>query len=106
SPNLKSRYLLSKRATKKTIDVDKLKVEGTFESVSYPRPPVEVLNLTSHEGFETRLSTKKKIKEALKDKDISIIGVYGMPGFGNTTIANEMVNEVKVEKLFEEVAFA
>ncbi|CAI9764621.1 unnamed protein product [Fraxinus pennsylvanica] len=79
-PNLKSRYLLSRRATKKTIEADKLKVEGTFERVSYPRPPVQVLNLTSHQSFETRLSTKEQIKEALKDKDISIIGICGMPG--------------------------
>ncbi|CAI9780875.1 unnamed protein product [Fraxinus pennsylvanica] len=105
-PNLKSRYILSRRATKLTIEADNLKVEGTFERVSYPRPPMQVLNLTSHKVFETRLSTKKKIKEALKDKDISIIGIRGMPGVGKTTMAEEIVNEVKDEKLFEEVAFA
>ncbi|CAA2974652.1 disease resistance At4g27190-like [Olea europaea subsp. europaea] len=105
-PNLKSRYLLSKRATKKTIEANKLKKDGKFEKVSYPQPPEQMLNLTHHEGFETRLSTKKKIKEALKDKDISIIGICGMPGVGKTTMAKEIVNEVKVEKLFEKVVFA
>ncbi|CAI9765869.1 unnamed protein product [Fraxinus pennsylvanica] len=105
-PNLKSRYLLSRRATKKTIEADKLKGEGTFERVGYPRPPVQMLNLTSHEGFETRLSTKKKIKEALKDKDIGIIGICGMPGVGKTTMAMEIAKEAKDEKFFEEVAFA
>ncbi|CAI9765868.1 unnamed protein product [Fraxinus pennsylvanica] len=105
-PNLKSRYLLSRRATKKTIKADKLKGEGTFERVGYPPPPVQLLNLTSHEGFETRLSTKKKIKEALKGKDIGIIGIYGMPGVGKTTMAMEIDKEAKDEKLFEEVAFA
>ncbi|CAI9765874.1 unnamed protein product [Fraxinus pennsylvanica] len=105
-PNLKSRYVQSRRATKNTIEADKLKLEGTFERVSDPRSPVQLLNLTSHKGFETRLSTKKKIKEALKDKDIGIIEICGMPGVGKTTMAKEIVNEVKDEKLFEEVAFA
>ncbi|XP_022866693.1 disease resistance protein RFL1-like, partial [Olea europaea var. sylvestris] len=105
-PNLKTRYLLSRRATKKTIEADKLKVEGTFERVSYPQPSEQVLNLTSHEGFETRLSTKKNIKDALKDKDTSIIGICGMPGVGKTTMAKEIVNELKDEKVFEEVASA
>ncbi|CAA2983181.1 disease resistance At4g27190-like [Olea europaea subsp. europaea] len=105
-PNLKSRYLLSRKATKMTIEADKLKVEGTFERLSY-RPPLQlVLNLTSRKGFETRLSIKKKIKEALEDEDIGIIGICGMPGVGKTIMANEIVNEVKVDKLFEEVAFA
>ncbi|CAA3012066.1 disease resistance At4g27190-like [Olea europaea subsp. europaea] len=105
-PNLKTRYLLSRRATKKTIEADKLKVEGTFERVSCPGPSVQVLNLTSHEDLETRLSTKKNIKDALKDKDTSIIGICGMPGVGKTTMAKEIVNELKDEKVFEEVAFA
>ncbi|CAA2974644.1 disease resistance At4g27190-like [Olea europaea subsp. europaea] len=65
---------------KKAFEADKLKVEGTFERVSYPRLPVQVLNQIPRENFETRLSTKNKIKEALKDKDINIIGIYGMPG--------------------------
>ncbi|XP_022853616.1 uncharacterized protein LOC111375061 [Olea europaea var. sylvestris] len=73
------------KATKKTVEVDKLLVEG---------------------AFETRISTKKKIIEALKDKDVSIIGICGMPGVGKTTMANEIANEVKVDKLFNEVAIA
>ncbi|CAA2935319.1 disease resistance At4g27190-like [Olea europaea subsp. europaea] len=67
---------------------------------------MQMLNLNHREDFETRLSTKKKIKEALKDKDISIIGICGMSGIGKTTMAKEIVNEVKDEKLFKEVAFA
>ncbi|CAI9765870.1 unnamed protein product [Fraxinus pennsylvanica] len=99
-PNLKSRYLLSRRATKKTIEADKLKGEGTFERVGYPRPPVQELNLTSHEGFETRLSTKKKIKEALKDKDIGIIGICGMPGVDINKIQDQLAEALglKIEE--------
>ncbi|KAL2534949.1 NB-ARC domain-containing protein [Abeliophyllum distichum] len=44
--------------------------------------------------------------EALKDKDISIIGICGMPGVGKTTMANEIAHEVKVEKLFDEIVIA
>ncbi|CAA2974650.1 disease resistance At4g27190-like [Olea europaea subsp. europaea] len=64
-----------------------------------------MLKLTPLEDFKTRLSIKMKIKEVLKDKDISTIGICGMPGVGKTTMANEIANEVKFENLFEEVAF-
>ncbi|CAI9765866.1 unnamed protein product [Fraxinus pennsylvanica] len=106
-PNLISRYSLSRRAMKKTMEADELIVdEGKIKSVSYPPQPVQELNLTPHVDFETRLSTEKKIKEALKDKDIGIIGICGMPGVGKTTMARKIENEVKHEKFFEEVAFA
>ncbi|KAL2464575.1 Disease resistance protein [Forsythia ovata] len=105
---LKSRYLLSRKAEKKIAEVDKLQVEGTFERVGYRTLPVHIPNLAPHyfAGFETRRLTKNTIMEALKDKDISIIGICGMPGVGKTTMANEIAHEVKVEKLFDEVVMA
>ncbi|GMP62381.1 hypothetical protein CsSME_00024503 [Camellia sinensis var. sinensis] len=39
-PNLKSRYSLSRKSTKKTQVVEKLCGEGNFPRVSYPEPPV------------------------------------------------------------------
>ncbi|CAI9779678.1 unnamed protein product [Fraxinus pennsylvanica] len=108
-PNLKTRYLLGRKATKKTVVTVKLQVEGTFERVGYPTPPVLMPNQSSHQdfyGFETRITTKKEILEALKDKDINIIGICGMPGVGKTTMANEVATQVKDEKLFDEVAMA
>ncbi|KAL2464578.1 putative disease resistance protein [Forsythia ovata] len=107
-PNLKSRYSQSRKATKKIAEVDKLLVGGTFERVGYRTLPVHIPNLAPHyfEGFETRRLTKNTIMEALKDKDISIIGICGMPGVGKTTMANEIAHEVKVEKLFDEVLIA
>ncbi|CAI9779658.1 unnamed protein product [Fraxinus pennsylvanica] len=109
-PNLKSRYSLSRKAVKKTADIVELKAEGELRVglVGYPAPPVQIpyQNLHDFEGFETRISIKNKIMEALKDKDIGIIGIYGMAGVGKTTMVNEIVAQVKVEKLFGEVAMA
>ncbi|CAA2973210.1 disease resistance At4g27190-like [Olea europaea subsp. europaea] len=104
-PNLKTRYLLGKKATKKTTEVAKLQDEGTlFQKVGEPKPPVEIpyQNPGDLGVFETRISTKKKIMDALRDKNVSIIGICGMGGVGKTTMAKEIANEAKVDKLFDE----
>lgn len=106
---LKTRYSLGGNATKKAAVIVKLQVEGLFERVSYPTPSWPMPNQTPHhdfQGFETRISTKKEILDALKDKDISIIGICGMPGVGKTTMVNEIATQVNDEKLFDEVAMA
>ncbi|XP_022866204.1 disease resistance protein RPS2-like [Olea europaea var. sylvestris] len=109
--NLMSRYFLSRTALKIIVEADKLikaiklKVEDRFWKLSSSPPPNQLLNVGFHDGFGTRLLIKKKIIEALEDKDIGIIGICGMPGVGKTTMAKEICKEVKGE-LFEEVAFA
>ncbi|CAA2987035.1 disease resistance At4g27190-like [Olea europaea subsp. europaea] len=108
-PNLKTRYLLGRKATKKTAEVAKLQEEGTlFQKVGEPKPLVQIpyQNPGDFGVFETRISTKKKIMDALKDKNVSIIGICGMGGVGKTTMAKEIANEAKVDKLFDEFAWA
>ncbi|CAA2987039.1 disease resistance At4g27190-like [Olea europaea subsp. europaea] len=108
-PNLKTRYLLGKKATKKAAEVAKLQDEGTlFQKVGEPKPPVEIpyQNPGDLGVFETRISTKKKIIDALRDKNVSIIGICGMGGVGKTTMAKEIANEAKVDKLFDEFTWA
>ncbi|CAI9778193.1 unnamed protein product [Fraxinus pennsylvanica] len=80
-PNLKTRYSLGRKATKKTAEVAKLQVEGTFQKVGEPKPPVQTpyQNPGDFGAFDTRISIKKEIMDALKDKD-SIIGICGMGG--------------------------
>lgn len=108
-PNLKTRYLLGRGATEKTDEVANLLREGkSFKNVAEPRQPVQIpsQNPGDFGDFETRISRKKEIMDALKDKDVSIIGICGMGGVGKTTMAREIANEAKIDKLFDEFAWA
>ncbi|XP_022842188.1 disease resistance protein At4g27190-like [Olea europaea var. sylvestris] len=107
-PNLLTRYSLGRKATKKAAEVAELQKEGTFQDVGERKSPVQIpyQNPSDFGAFETRISTKKGIMEALKDKDVSIIGICGMGGVGKTTMAKEIANEAKADKLFDEFAWA
>ncbi|CAA2934950.1 Hypothetical predicted protein, partial [Olea europaea subsp. europaea] len=69
------------KATKKTAEVAKLQVEGKFQKVGKPIPSVQMSyqNPGDFGAFNTKISIKKKIMDALKDKD-SIIGICGVGG--------------------------
>lgn len=103
--NVKSRYLLSRTATKVSHMVVKLQHESGFNRVGYPAPPLQ-MPYPQHQdsrGFESRKSTRKEVMEALKDTEISTIGICGMAGVGKTTMVQEIAAKVKVENLFDEV---
>ncbi|CAA3003949.1 disease resistance At4g27190-like [Olea europaea subsp. europaea] len=106
-PNLKTRCSLGRKATKKIVEVAKLRLESKFEKVGERKPMAQMpyQNPGDFVAFETRISKKKEIMEALKDKDVSIIGICGMPGVGKTTIANEISQEAEDDKLFDEFAW-
>ncbi|XP_022897029.1 probable disease resistance protein At4g27220 isoform X1 [Olea europaea var. sylvestris] len=101
-PNLKTRYSLSRNATKKATAIVELQQKGKFDEVRR-RAPLKLSSFHGSEALKTRMSTKEDIIKALKDKDISIVGVCGLPGVGKTTMAKEVMTEVK-GGLFDEVA--
>ncbi|CAA3015840.1 disease resistance At4g27190-like [Olea europaea subsp. europaea] len=101
-PNLKTRYLLSRNATKKITAIVKLQEECKFGEVGV-RAPLELPSFHGFEALKTRISTKEDIIKALEDKDISIVGICGLPGVGKTTMAKEVMTQVK-GGLFDEVA--
>lgn len=99
--NLKQCHQQSKKAKKIVQDINDALKSGIFDTVSY-RPASHANYMT----FESRMSTVKGLMEALRDTNINVIGVWGMPGAGKTTIVTEVVWQAKEEKLFDEVTMA
>ncbi|KAK6288571.1 hypothetical protein POUND7_000112 [Theobroma cacao] len=104
-PNIKSRYQLSKKAEKGAVVVDNLIQECQFNGVGCLDVPKAIVD-TSPNGFETFKSREKvfnDIMEAMKDATISMIGVYGMPGVGKTSLVKEVARQVQEARLFDSV---
>ncbi|KAH1084292.1 hypothetical protein J1N35_024053 [Gossypium stocksii] len=107
-PNVKARYQLRKKAEEGASSVDELLQQGGFDKVSYwdvPQPIV-VVPTKDFEDFNSRKLVFNNIMEAVKDPILNIIGVYGMPGVGKTTLVKEVVRQVKEDKLFDSVVMA
>ncbi|KAA3472095.1 disease resistance protein [Gossypium australe] len=88
--------------------VDELLQQGGFDKVSYrdvPQPVV-VVPPKEFEDFDSRKLVFNKIMEAVKDPNLNIIGVYGMPGVGKTTLVKEVIRQVKEDELFDSVVMA
>ncbi|CDP19859.1 unnamed protein product [Coffea canephora] len=109
-PNLKSRYLLGRRAAKRADVAQKLIGEGKFDQVGYIAPlgkmPFSEQTQSSKEGLVSRMSKVKEVIEALKQDKTSLVAICGMPGVGKTVLAEQIADQVKFEKLFDEVAKA
>ncbi|KAH9745578.1 Disease resistance protein [Citrus sinensis] len=106
--DLKSRYKLSKEAEEKTLAMSALMAEGNFgKDVSRPALPPAIISLSEgFYNFKSRESTMKDIMEAMKDENVSIIGICGMGGVGKTALVKEIQKQAKEKKMFDEVAMA
>ncbi|KAL5541188.1 hypothetical protein UlMin_042661 [Ulmus minor] len=103
-PNLLSRYKLSKKAKIMAdnilIDLEKADNFGNFSSRPLIQPSFKNKD---YEAFDTRMQTSKEIMEALRDPNLTMIGVYGMGGIGKTTLVNEVARQAKDEECFSEL---
>nr|POE88931.1 disease resistance protein [Quercus suber] len=106
--NLKLRHQQSKKAKKMVQDIVEVLKNGSFDKVSF-RPPSQAIMTTTYMDymtFESRMSIVEQLMDAFGDANINVIGVWGMPGVGKTTLVREVAKQVKEKKIFNEVAIA
>ena len=99
SPNLKSRYSMSRKAKKMTQAIVKL-LQKKFDSVSHSAAP------QGFKDFQSRIKLTIRVLEALRDDMINMIAICGMGAIGKTTMAKEVAKRAKDDKLFDEVVMA
>ncbi|KAI7981647.1 Disease resistance protein [Camellia lanceoleosa] len=106
-PNLKLRYSLSRKATKKTQIAEELHGEGDFSRVSYPAVAPSVGTTFAFtggfKGFESRRLIMNGVMEALTNDSIYVIGICGMGGVGKTTMVKEVAKKVEEKKMFDKI---
>ena len=81
-PNLKSRYQVSKRSHEKGLEVKQIKDKGKFDRVGHRESTVDwtAISNRGYEAFESRRLILTDVLEALKNPNITRIGLYGMGG--------------------------
>ncbi|KAL4609891.1 hypothetical protein ACB092_08G013900 [Castanea dentata] len=64
---------------------------------------LEVSPLPETEALESKMLFSKKIVEALEDRNINMIGLYGGDDVGKTTLVKEVVRQAEEDNLFDAV---
>ncbi|KAB5529223.1 hypothetical protein DKX38_019304 [Salix brachista] len=107
-PNLMTRYRVSTEIESIEEKAVKISLRGKFDRVSYlpARRGIGDRSVKDYEAFESRRHVLDDILEALKDNDVNLVGVYGMPGVGKTTIVKKVAEQVKANKIFDVVVLA
>ncbi|KAJ4836119.1 hypothetical protein Tsubulata_035425, partial [Turnera subulata] len=108
-PDLKKRQQFSRKAKEKILVVENLLRRGKEfdrERVSYYAAVCGIEVVQYYQEFESRASVVNEIVEALKDANISAVGVYGMAGTGKTTLVKRIAIQVKAETTFDVVVVA
>ncbi|KAK8510901.1 hypothetical protein V6N12_036815 [Hibiscus sabdariffa] len=106
-PNWGWRYSLCKKLAKKTLIISKLIETCNFSSVGR-RAPLQGIEFITSKNFmdsESSKSALKEIMEAVNAEDVNMIGLYGMPGVGKTTLAEKVGKQALEQNLFKVVMF-
>ena len=99
-------YYLSRKAKKKTLQIDKLLSDAASycTQMSYSRS-LTGIGSSSSEGikhFESRTEMEDKVLEALADDKVNMVLICGMGGIGKTTVAQEVARRARDRKLINE----
>ncbi|XP_075657794.1 disease resistance protein At4g27190-like isoform X2 [Castanea sativa] len=107
--NMIFRYQVSKRADKAASEAKNLKDEILkFIRVGYGGSTQEGGTVPSNRGyedFESRRLILTEVLEALKNPNITRIGVYGMGGIGKTMLVKKVLKQAEKDKLFNKYLF-
>ncbi|KAK9006544.1 hypothetical protein V6N11_018881 [Hibiscus sabdariffa] len=101
-PNIKSRYLLSKKAEKEAGIIAQLLEKGRFDTVSYAPAPQRVC-IKSVNG--SRTVAFNRVMDALKNDKSAIVGVFGARRIPMATLVKDIVTLTE-GKLFDNVIVA
>ncbi|KAG6750460.1 hypothetical protein POTOM_044955 [Populus tomentosa] len=107
-PNVMTRYKVSTKIESIAEETVKISLQGKFDRVSYlpARRGIGDRSLKDYEAFESRRAVLDEILEALKDDDVDLVGLYGMPGVGKTTLVKKVAGQVKADRIFDVVVLA
>ncbi|XP_052881077.1 disease resistance protein At4g27190-like [Gossypium arboreum] len=104
-PNWCWRYQLGKEIEKKIVYISKLVEDSHFKRIGHRAELPGLEFFTSKDILASKSSTNafNKIREALEDDKVNMIGVWGMGGVGKTTLVKEVGKKTKESGCFRKV---
>ncbi|KAL8494403.1 hypothetical protein ACS0TY_025274 [Phlomoides rotata] len=104
---IKSRFSLSRKATKMTQTMKKLQDDyGKLGEICRPAPPAAMapsIPLGQTYELESRKHFEEGIMASLREKKERMMGIGGMGGVGKTTMAKNIMRRAREDGLFDEI---
>ncbi|KAI4308503.1 hypothetical protein L6164_031569 [Bauhinia variegata] len=108
-PNCIWRYRRGKDLAQKTVEIKDLIAKSNFQNVGRPveGPGIKFHSSPDYIDFESRKAAKKRLLDALANRNNYLIGLQGMAGCGKSKLVKQVGNEVQniAHKLFDRVIY-